>query len=146
MANPLCEVLLTKEPLGESRAIVDLGCGATVDFRGIVRALEADRQIDGIEYEAHAAMAEHQLRTIAQQAISDFALLFVSIHHRIGLVPAGETSLLLRVGSAHRGAAFEASQWIVTELKKRVPIWKMPRYTDGDDRRGTTSPATMVYA
>ena len=51
-------------------------------------------------------------------------MLVVCLHHRIGFVGVGETSLFLKVAAAHRGAAFDASQWIVDELKKRVPIWK----------------------
>jgi molybdopterin synthase catalytic subunit len=46
------------------------------------------------------------------------------LHHRVDFVAVGETSLFLRVAAAHRGAAFDASRWIVDELKKRVPIWK----------------------
>ena len=46
----------------------------------------------------------------------------------------GETSLFLRVAAAHRGAAFEASRWIVDELKKRVPIWKSVRFQIGQAR------------
>jgi molybdopterin synthase catalytic subunit len=43
-------------------------------------------------------------------------------------VAAGEASLFLRVSSGHRGAAYEASAWIVSELKKKVPIWKRPLF------------------
>ena len=35
--------------------------GAVVDFWGVVRGLEEGREINGIEYEAHRAMAEHQM-------------------------------------------------------------------------------------
>jgi molybdopterin synthase catalytic subunit len=38
---------------------------------------------------------------------------------------------LLRVSAQHRPAAFEASKWIVDELKKKVPIWKRPRLRQG---------------
>jgi molybdopterin synthase catalytic subunit len=55
-------------------------------------------------------------------------LLEVRISHRIGFVPVGDASLLVRVGSRHRAGAFEAGEWIVDQLKKRVPIWKQPRF------------------
>ncbi len=128
MANPVCEVLLTQERLEAPTAHVDLAMGAIVDFSGVVRESEDGRQIDGIEYEAHGAMAEHQLKKIAQQALADFDVGGVVIHHRIGFVRAGETSLLLRVAAQHRGEAFAASQWIVDELKRTVPIWKHPQF------------------
>ena len=99
-----------------------------MDFWGVVRALEDGREISGIEYEAHQAMAQHQLELIAETARAEFGLEEVTLQHRIGLVAAGEASLFLRVASAHRGAAFEASAWIVAELKKKAPIWKRPLF------------------
>jgi molybdopterin synthase catalytic subunit len=128
MANPVCEVLLTEARLKAPRNDVDLAAGAVVDFLGIVRGSEDGHEIDGIEYEAHRKMAEHQLRQIAQQAIETFALKFIVIHHRIGFIATGESSLFMRVASRHRAEAFRASQWVVDELKKKVPIWKRPRF------------------
>lgn len=107
---------------------VDLGWGAVVDFQGVVRLSEDGRDIEGIDYEAHATMAEHQMRLIAEEAVEKFGLGFVVLYHRSGFVAAGEASLFLRVCSRHRAAAFRASEWIVDELKKKVPIWKRPRY------------------
>ena len=100
-----------------------------MDFWGVVREMEDGSEIAGIEYEAHHAMAEHQLRALAEEAAQSFDLRQVRITHRLGVVPAGEASLLVRVGSRHRAAAFQASVWIVDELKKRVPIWKRPMFT-----------------
>jgi molybdopterin synthase catalytic subunit len=107
-----------------------------VDFEGIVRLSENDREIDGIEYEANHEMALHQLRMIAREAITQFSLHLVILHHRIGFVPTGEASLFLRAGCGHRQAAFKASEWIVNELKRRVPIWKKPRYKIGNKPPG----------
>ena len=143
MANPVCEVLVTESRLeivvgigdaGPGSTIpatedVDLGAGAIVDFWGVVRELENGRKIAGIDYEAHTAMAEHQLKKIASTATQNFQLKKLIVHHRIGFVRAGEASLFLRVAASHRAAAFEASKWIVDELKKRVPIWKRPRFS-----------------
>jgi molybdopterin synthase catalytic subunit len=128
MANPVCEILLTKDRLETPSGMVDLAAGALVDFLGIVRGLEDGREIEGIEYEAHAPMARHQLEKIAQQAVSDFGLRRVVIHHRVGFVRAGEASLFVRVTGQHRPEAFGAIQWIVGELKRKAPIWKHPRF------------------
>jgi molybdopterin synthase catalytic subunit len=136
MANPVCEVLLTEKELAElpkisasaaAESIVDVEAGAIVDFRGVVRALEDGREIAGIEYEAHRAMAAHQLKVIGRRAVEIFGLERVLIHHRIGFVPVAECSLFVRVLSQHRQEAFEASRWIVDELKQKVPIWKRPK-------------------
>jgi molybdopterin synthase catalytic subunit len=131
MANPVCEVLLTEAPLVAPDADVDLA-GAVVDFWGAVRGLEESRKIDGIEYEGHERMAEHQLNAIARRAIETFSLELVVIHHRLGFVAVGESSVFVRVASQHRQAAFEASPWIMDELKKHVPIWKRVRYASRD--------------
>jgi molybdopterin synthase catalytic subunit len=142
MANSVCEVLLaqtrlegaadtastTAQNVDPSTSLrTSLTAGAIVDFWGVVRKMEEDREIDGIDYEAHQAMAEHQLRLIAENAAEKFQLKKVILHHRVGFVAAGEASLFLQVQAAHRAAAFEASKWIVDELKKKVPIWKRPR-------------------
>jgi molybdopterin synthase catalytic subunit len=126
MANYVCDVALVNGPLQMRRQ--SFGEGAVVEFFGNVRPRENGRPINTLEYEAHAPMAEHQLRVIAGEAVEKFSLLAVTLHHRTGLVRTGETSLFLRVASLHRGAAFAASEWIVDELKKRVPIWKRPRF------------------
>jgi molybdopterin synthase catalytic subunit len=124
MANYVCDVALVKGPLQMRRQ--SFGEGAVVEFFGNVRPRENGRAINALEYEAHPPMAEHQLRVIAREAAEKFSLLAVTLHHRTGLVRTGETSLFLRVASLHRGAAFAATEWIVDELKKRVPIWKRP--------------------
>jgi molybdopterin synthase catalytic subunit len=127
MANVVCEISVTPDPLAAAGSDI-AGAGAIVDFWGVVRSIEHGREIDGIDYEAHREMAEHQLERIAEQAANRFELKHVIIHHRIGFIGAGEVSLFLRVASSHRSEGFRASQWIVDELKKKVPIWKHPRF------------------
>ena len=142
MANSVCEIFLTEAPLkAPKRNATDVG--ALVDFWGVVRKLEDGREIEGIEYEAHREMAEHQLRRIAEQAAENFGLRVVLIHHRIGFIAVGEPSLFLRVASLHREEAFRASQWMVNELKKKVPIWKKPRLRQGYGVAGAPSQEAM---
>jgi molybdopterin synthase catalytic subunit len=136
MANPVCEVLVTEARLNAPENRMDPAAGAAVDFWGIVRGSEDGREIEGIDYEAHREMAEHQLKQIAGQAAIQFELRSVIIHHRVGFVAVGEPSLFMRVCSGHREAAFQASRWIVDELKKKVPIWKRPRFKS-EALRGT---------
>src|SRR6266566_1074046 len=128
MANYGCDVALVGGALDVAAAENTSGAGAIVEFFGNVRPLENGEHIDGIEYEAHREMAEHQLQKVAHEAAERFDLLAIQLQHCVGFVTVGETSLFLRVAAAHRGAAFEASRWIVDELKKRVPIWKSVRF------------------
>jgi molybdopterin synthase catalytic subunit len=146
MANPTCEVLVTDAQLNAPQKRVDAAAGARVDFQGIVRGSEDGRDIEGINYEAHRDMAEHQLKQIADQAAIQYGLRSVIIHHRIGFVAVGEPSLFMRVFSGHRQAAFQASRWIVDELKKKVPIWKRPRFKIQNDIQPGSSPPAMAAA
>jgi molybdopterin synthase catalytic subunit len=139
MANPVCEVLLTEAILTAPENNGDPAAGAVVDFWGVVRGVEDGRQIEGIGYEAHREMAEHQLKRIAGKAMEKFPVKLLMIHHRIGFIGVGEPSLFVRVTSQHRAAAFRASQWIVDELKKKVPIWKRPGFKIRDDKRSRAS-------
>jgi len=128
MANFVCEVLVTEAPLDAPARNQDADAGAIVDFAGVVRRLENGCEIEGIEYEAHREMAEHQLTQIAEQAVEKFRVQLVIIHHRIGFIAVGKSSLFMRVAGLHRNEAFRSSRWIVNELKKKVPIWKKPRF------------------
>src|SRR5438477_13186185 len=111
MANSVCEIFLTEAPLkAPKRNPTDVG--SLVDFWGVVRRLEDGREIEGIDYEAHRDMAEHQLQQIAEHAAEKFRLQPLIIHHRIGFIVVGKPSLFLRVTSLLREESFRASQWI----------------------------------
>jgi molybdopterin synthase catalytic subunit len=133
MAISVCEVSLTESPLDLTALKSDADSGAIVDFFGVVRGLEDGRELAGIEYEAHRAMAEHQMRAIAETASGKFGLKQVVIHHRVGFVPVAEASVAVRVTSGHRSAAFQASAWIMDKLKRVVPIWKHPVFKETTD-------------
>ncbi|MGH8092816.1 MAG: molybdenum cofactor biosynthesis protein MoaE [Chthoniobacterales bacterium] len=137
MATWHSEILITTTPLQAPAKSWNSRAGATVDFWGVVRTLEHGREISGIDYEVHHAMARHQMEMIARGAGDEFDLQEVTLHHRVGFVAAGEASLFLRVASAHRDAAYEGSAWIVAELKKKVPIWKRPVFV----RQSESAPA-----
>jgi molybdopterin synthase catalytic subunit len=138
MAISVCEVSLTESALVLPETNGDPQAGAVVVFWGAVRATEEGREITGIQYEAHSAMAEHQMQLVAENAAKKFDVREIFLRHRIGFVPASEPSVVVRVASGHRGAAFAASQWIMDELKRVVPIWKHPVFKDG----ATASPQT----
>src|SRR5215467_6000830 len=110
MANSVCEIFLTEAPLKPPKSNTT-GAGALVDFWGVVRLIEDGREIDGIEYEAHREMAEHQLKRIGEQAAERFGLKLIIVRHRIGFIAVGEPSLFLRVATPHRGQGFLAGQW-----------------------------------
>lgn len=132
MAISVCEVSITEAELGSKPLTDDPSAGAIVDFWGAVRGLENGRELEGIEYEAHKAMAEYQMKAIAEAAAESFALTRVEIRHRIGFVPVSQPSVFVRVTSPHRAAGYAGNQWIMEELKRRVPIWKRVVFKEPD--------------
>jgi molybdopterin synthase catalytic subunit len=144
MANIVCEILVTESTLDAPAKNFHGDAGAMVEFWGVVRRFEDGREIDGINYDAHREMAQHQLKRIAEQAAEQFGLNLVAIHHRIGFIAVGEASLVVAVATPHRSEGFRAAQWIVDELKKKVPIWKRPRFrTDKKDHAAYNAAVTI---
>jgi molybdopterin synthase catalytic subunit len=76
-------------------------------------------------------MADNELARLVREALEKFQVRDVRIIHRIGRLEIGETSVLIVVASAHRGAAFDACRWVIDTLKKTVPIWKKEYFEDG---------------
>ena len=113
--------------------------GAVAVFEGIVRDNTRGRRTLYLNYEAYEAMAIHQLESLAAQALANYKVRDVAIIHRLGRLEIGETSVLIAVASAHRGAAFDACRWIIDTLKKTVPIYKKEFFEDGEFGR-TASP------
>lgn len=105
--------------------------GAACLFDGIVRNNTRGRRTLYLEYDSYPAMALAEMEKLAQQALSSYAVRDVRIAHRIGRLEIGESSVLIVVASAHRGAAFDACRWIIDSLKKTVPIWKKEFFADG---------------
>jgi molybdopterin synthase catalytic subunit len=99
-------------------------CGAVVTFLGVVRGTEAGELITGLEYESFLEMAEHQFRLLFAQLEQRWPVASLTLTHRLGFVPAGEPSLYVKVAAPHRHEAFAACEWLIDEMKKRVPIWK----------------------
>jgi molybdopterin synthase catalytic subunit len=105
--------------------------GAVVVFDGIVRNHTRGRQTLFLDYESYEQMALEQMRSLSVEAIARFSVRDIVLVHRLGRLEVGETSVLIAVASAHRGAAFEACRWLIDTLKKTVPIWKKEHFVDG---------------
>jgi molybdopterin synthase catalytic subunit len=105
--------------------------GAVTVFDGIVRNNTRGRRTLYLDYEAYEEMALRQMQELAEKALADFKIRQVAIVHRLGRLEIGETSVLIAVASAHRGATFDACRWIIDTLKKTVPIWKKEHFEDG---------------
>jgi len=104
--------------------VMSAGMGAAVYFLGVVRGAEEGRPISALEYEAFGPMAERQFHLVFDQAEARWPLESVRLCHRIGRVAVGEASLWIEVVAPHREEAFAACQFIISEMKRVVPIWK----------------------
>jgi molybdopterin synthase catalytic subunit/molybdopterin converting factor small subunit len=125
---------LVREPIESAKIVAEIRRpedGAVAVFEGIVRNHSRNRRTLYLEYEAYEAMALRQLEQLAEGALAQFAIREVAVVHRLGRLEIGETSVLIVVASAHRGAAFDACRWLIDTLKKTVPIWKKEYFEDG---------------
>jgi molybdopterin synthase catalytic subunit len=120
---------ITDEPIDEAGLLaarsIPPDCGAVVTFLGVVRETEGDKKIAALDYEAHREMAGHQLRKILAVVERRWPVSRLDVVHRIGRMAAGEASLWIQVVARHRQEAFEACEFVIAELKRLVPIWKM---------------------
>ncbi len=127
----ITEVALDPDAL--VRAVRDDGSGALVTFVGYVRATsDDDRAVTGLSYETHRDLAIAEMRAIAADASERFGSMRMAIVHRVGALAIGEAAVAIAVAAAHRGAAFDACEFAIDELKRRVPIWKKEHYVSGD--------------
>jgi molybdopterin synthase catalytic subunit len=106
--------------------------GSLLTFRGIVRRDKTKYGVvKEIIYDAYVEMAEKEIQKIKQNASKNFEFDEIHIIHRIGKVSVGEVSLLVAVLSPHRREGIRAIEYVIEEIKKRVPIWKKEIFEDG---------------
>jgi len=140
MANasefPRIEVRVSAKELSASEVqgkLIHPGWGAEILFLGTVRDWNLGRPVVAVSYDAFAPHAEATLRRICEEASEKWGpKLGMIVHHRTGRLEIGETSVIIGVASVHRDAAYEASRYIIEELKERASIWKKEHYQDGE--------------
>ncbi len=124
LRNPLDPAAL----LGEVARVAN---GASILFVGTVRDMNDGRVVSGIEYTAYEAMAVGELNTIVAEAALRFGTDDIVVEHRVGRLALAEASVVIAVAHPHRAEAYDASRFVIEELKRRVPIWKREEYVDG---------------
>lgn len=105
--------------------------GALATFEGTVRDHNAGLPVCGLDYDSYAPLAVAEGTRILSAAKDRFDIHEAVCVHRVGTLDIGETAVYIAVSAAHRGPAFAACQYIIDEVKARVPIWKRERYTAG---------------
>jgi molybdopterin synthase catalytic subunit len=133
---------LSGEPLSLEAAVSEVAsddAGAVATFVGTTRRRSRGRDVVRLEYEAYEGMAEAEMERIASALRERYALLDVAIHHRVGTVGVGETSVVIAVSAAHRADALAACRDAIDELKVTVPLWKKEVYEGGEEWVGRGS-------
>src|SRR5436190_3512458 len=112
---------VTGEPLSldaVTALVRDPRAGAVVSFQGVTR------EVERLDYEAYAEMAEERIAAIVAEVVERHGLCAAAAEHRIGDVPLTEPSVIVAASSAHRGEAFAGAREIIDRVKAEAPIWK----------------------
>ncbi len=125
--------VITREidPASLINEVVSPQCGAVSLFLGTVRDANDGRSVSAIEYSAYKSMAEAELERILDEAEERFGVSVLVVEHRIGLLGLGDVSVAIAAAHPHRAPALDCTRYVIEEIKKRVPIWKMEHYADG---------------
>jgi len=145
----MIRAVVQQAPIDPAGVLAEVGSdedGAVLLFVGVVRNHADGRPVRGMHYEAYHEMAEGVLRTIAEEAAERLGTDRVSVVHRTGDLAVGDVSVVIAVSSPHRAESYEASRYVIEEIKKRLPVWKKEHYTDGEAQwlAGTVPPGTGV--
>ncbi|OJW77839.1 molybdopterin synthase catalytic subunit MoaE [Thiobacillus sp. 65-1402] len=106
--------------------------GAIASFVGLARDYNAGSGVQAMTLEHYPGMTEKALAALVEEAKSRWALLDVTVIHRIGRLLPGDPIVLVAVASQHRGEAFAACEFIMDYLKTRAPFWKKEATPEGE--------------
>jgi molybdopterin synthase catalytic subunit len=133
---------VTEEPLSLEAAaaeVADERAGGIATFTGTVRRQSRGREVERLEYEAYAEMAEDVMAQLAADLLGAYDLCAVAIHHRVGRLEIGEASVAIAVSAPHRQDALAACREAIDRLKETVPLWKKEVYEGGEEWIGRGS-------
>ena len=105
--------------------------GASIVFLGIVRGDSDGKKVIYLEYEAYEEMAEQMINQLVTSAFEKWPLEDIKVLHRLGRVWLGQIAVAIEAKSVHRDEAYQASRYLIEEIKHKVPIWKKEYFADG---------------
>lgn len=85
-------------------------------------------------YECYPDMALKTMQALLVESREKWPLGRLVLWHRVGRLVAGELAIVIGVTSSHRGDAYEANQFLIEQVKRRVPVWKKEVMPDGQTR------------
>jgi molybdopterin synthase catalytic subunit len=109
--------------------------GAVVTFTGLCRAQDATggAPLIALTLEHYPGMAEEEIRRLIEEAGTRWPLMGATVIHRYGRMVPGDNIVLVVTTSSHRGAAFEAAEFLMDWLKTRAPFWKLEEREESRD-------------
>ncbi len=109
--------------------------GALVSFEGIVRAdRKLNKEVRSLLYVADKVACMNEGEKIIQESIALYPIQRAACVQRINRVMTGESAVWIGVWSVHRMDSFNACQYIIENIKKRLIIWKKEYFTDGSSQ------------
>ena len=109
----------------------DGGVGAVASFIGTVRERSEAAAVSAMELEHYPGMTERAIESMIDQALARFDVRAARVVHRVGHLKSGDQIVLVAVSSAHRGAAFQACEFLMDYLKTQAPFWKKETTASG---------------
>jgi molybdopterin synthase catalytic subunit len=106
--------------------------GAIDSFVGLARDMNEGSGVAAMTLEHYPGMTEKALAALVEEARSRWALLDVTVIHRVGRLLPGDPIVLVAVASPHRGEAFAACEFIMDYLKTQAPFWKKEETPQGE--------------
>lgn len=121
--------------IGTQTAAISQGrtdIGALASFVGVARDTNSGSEVTAMTLEHYPAMTEKALAAIVDEALQRWALLDVTLIHRVGRLLPGDPIVMVIVASSHRAEAFAACEFLMDALKTRAPFWKKEETSAGE--------------
>ncbi len=109
----------------------DARVGAVCSFVGVVRDRSDGCSVESMELEHYPGMTEKSIEAMIDEAQARFDIFGARVIHRVGLLAPLDQIVLVAVSSAHRGASFQACEFLMDYLKTQAPFWKKEATPEG---------------
>ncbi len=130
-----CRVVDQEISLDEVRKTVEHpGAGGICIFHGVVRDHADEKEVSGLEYEAHETLAEKEMNRVLEGVVAEHPGVRIAAVHRVGALGIGDVAVCVAASAAHRDDAFTACRKAIDRIKETVPLWKKEWGRDGDAR------------
>jgi molybdopterin synthase catalytic subunit len=125
---------ISSAPLSIDAAVAHVShaaAGGIAIFVGTVRDHADGQSVARLDYEAHPALAEQELRRVLDELHTEQPEARLYAFHRTGELRVGELAVVVAASAPHRAEAFRACREAIERIKQRVPVWKKEWAPDG---------------